>query len=114
MNTPKLPRRAPVLGRNVRGKKTRNPGWEAGNHWVTCDRCGCAIRAKDAKKEWTGLWVCPDDWEPRHPQDFVRGRYDEIAAQEPVRPESPDIFVDRGPREEEENEIPAGTFDNSL
>jgi len=25
------------------------------------------------KKEWTGLWVCKACWEPRHPQDSVKG-----------------------------------------
>ena len=79
--------------RNVRGKKTRSPGWKAGNHWVFCDRCSSAIRAKDAKKTWDNLIVCPDDWEPRHPQDFVRGRRDDIRAKEPVRSEPADRFV---------------------
>ncbi len=39
--------------------------------------------------------VCPDDWEPRHPQDFVRGRRDDIRAKEPVRSEPADRFVDQ-------------------
>ena len=81
--------------RNVRGKKTRSPGWKAGNHWVYCDRCSSAIRAKDAKKTWDNLIVCPDDWEPRHPQDFVRGRRDDIRAKEPVRSEPEDRFIDQ-------------------
>ena len=80
---------------NVRGKKTRNPGWEAGNHWVYCDRCSSAVRAKDAKKTWDNLIVCPDDWEPRHPQDFVRGRADDMAAKEPGRSEPVDRFIDQ-------------------
>ena len=79
--------------RNARGKKTRSPGWKAGNHWVFCDRCSSAIRAKDAKKTWDNLIVCPDDWEPRHPQDFVRGRKDDMRAKEPVRSEPADRFV---------------------
>ena len=81
--------------RNVRGKKTRSPGWEASNHWVYCDRCACAVRAKDAKKTWDNLIVCPDDWEPRHPQDFVRGRSDDMAAKDPVRSEPADRFIDQ-------------------
>jgi hypothetical protein len=40
--------------------------------------------------------VCPDDWEPRQPQDFVRGRHDKIAADEPRRPDR-DIFIDDCP-----------------
>lgn len=78
---------------NARGKKTRNPGWRAGDHWVQCDRCASAIRSSDAMVTWDNLIVCPDDWEIRHPQDFVRGRADDIAAKEPRRSESGDIFV---------------------
>lgn len=104
-----------MSNRNVRGKHTRNPGWESGNHWVECDRCGCDIRVEDAIQEWTGLWVCPDDWEERHPQDFVRGRADDMAAHEPVRPESTPTFVEREPLlDTGENTIPSGTFDNSV
>jgi len=82
--------------RNVRGKKTRNPGFEAGNHWVQCDRCAAAIRAEDALETWDNLIVCPDDWEIRHPQDFVRGRYDDIRAKGLVRSEAADVFAIAG------------------
>lgn len=27
-------------------------------------------------RTWDGLYVCREDWETRHPQDFVRGRLD--------------------------------------
>ena len=75
------------------GKKIRNPGWESGNHWVECDMCGFIIRAEDAKVTWDNLVVCPEDYEPRHPQDFVRAQEEDQAADEPVRPESEDTFV---------------------
>lgn len=113
----KIPKEDSSPARNVRGKKTRNPGYEPGNHWIACERCGHVIRSEDAKKEWTGLWVCPDDWEIRHPQDFVRGRYDDIAAKEPNRPEPPDRFAqdkDVELPDTPEYETPEGTFDNSL
>lgn len=83
--------------RNVRGKKTRNPGYEPGNHWVQCDRCSASIRAEDAMITWDNLVVCPDDWEIRHPQDFVRGRYDDIVAKEPRRSEGPDLDINGNP-----------------
>jgi len=43
-----------------------------------CDRCGIKYKSGQMKKEWTGLMVChgpgtADCWEPRHPQDRVRG-----------------------------------------
>ena len=36
-------------------------------------RCGFNHRNTDLKLEWTGLRVCRECWEPRHPQDFVQG-----------------------------------------
>ncbi len=71
--------------RNVRNRKTRSPGYDAGNHWLTCDVCGCHVRSAQAKKTWQGYVVCPDDWEPRHPQDFVRAKQDKIAPEGYVR-----------------------------
>ena len=91
--TTKIPHNEITFKRNVRGKKTKNPGWKAGNHWVNCDRCNAHIRAKDAMITWDNYVVCPDDWEVRHPQDFVRGRQDKITPDEPIRPENEDVFV---------------------
>lgn len=33
--------------------------------------------ASETRKEWNGLRVHKDYWEPRHPQEFVRGRRDD-------------------------------------
>jgi len=88
--------RAPIPSlpsRNVRNKKTRNPGFIGGNHWVSCDRCGCDVREQDSRTTWEGFVVCLDDWEPRHPQDFVRAKLDRIAPEGHVRPEPADTFV---------------------
>lgn len=76
-----------VSRRNARGKLTRNPGYEPNNHWNLCDVCGCAIRAKETRKTWDGLVVCPDDWDYRHPQDFVRGRKDDTSPVGLIRPD---------------------------
>jgi hypothetical protein len=43
-------------------------------------------------KRWDGLMVCPDDWEIRQPQDFVRGVADTIVPPW-VRPEQEDTFI---------------------
>ena len=65
-----------------------------GNHWLICDVCGCAVRQKDAKLTWQGYAVCPDDWESRHPQDFVRSKNDRIAAEGLIRSDGAgDIFI---------------------
>ena len=73
--------------------KSRNPGFQPGNMWLICDRCGFAYRRSVMKKEWTGLIVCEKDWEPRHPQDFARGIPDEIAPEGPSRPEPVEVFL---------------------
>lgn len=70
----------------------RNPGWINGDHWVVCDVCGWEYRQSIMKKRWDGLVVCPDDWEIRHPQDFVRGVPDDSSAKGFVRPPPEDTF----------------------
>lgn len=48
---------------------------------VICDRCGWKYKSSQLRREWTGYRVCSGGgtnncWEPRHPQDYVRGRVD--------------------------------------
>jgi hypothetical protein len=74
-------RRAPT------GEHTRNPGWEAGQYWVECQRCGLDYKAKHIKREWTGAIVCFNCWEPRHPQEYVRGRKERLAVRGPQNPQ---------------------------
>lgn len=45
---------------------------------VTCDVCSKKIKAHEAKQRWDGFIVCPDDFENRHPQDFVKAQTDKI------------------------------------
>jgi len=33
--------------------------------WGICDRCGFKYRLNKLRKEWTGLLVCPADWDPK-------------------------------------------------
>jgi hypothetical protein len=47
-----------------------------GDYNIICDRCGFKIKRSEALKTWDNLLVCKKDWEPRHPQDFVRGKAD--------------------------------------
>lgn len=61
-------------------------GWN-----VICDSCGKKIKASDAKQRWDGLVVCPEDFEMRQPQDFVKARSDKITV--PFsRPRPTDVF----------------------
>ena len=45
----------------------------AGLFNIYCMSCGRKYKSNEIRKRWDGLLVCDEDWEPRHPQDFVRG-----------------------------------------
>ena len=65
-----------------------------------CDRCGWAFKSASLRREWTGLMVCSGPGtnqchEPRHPQDFVRGRMDKQAPPW-TAPEADDVFISDG------------------
>ena len=57
-----------------------------------CDRSGFKVKASETVMEWTGLIVRKEDFEPRHPQDFVRGKADNQAVPH-ARPEADDTFL---------------------
>lgn len=44
-----------------------------------CDRCGFDYLNTELRKEWTGLRVCNKCWDPRHPQEYLRGKADRQA-----------------------------------
>jgi len=60
---------------------------------VTCDVCAKKIKSSQAKKRWDGLIVCPEDFEPRHEQDFVKPRQDKITVPF-VRPKETPAFLE--------------------
>ena len=62
-------------------------GWN-----VICDSCGKKIKASEAKQRWDGLIVCPNDFEMRQPQDFVKARADKITVPF-TRPRPTDDFI---------------------
>jgi hypothetical protein len=66
--------------------------YRPGDYFVICDRCGFKHYASETKKTWDGLRVCLKDWEPRHPQDLVRGKVDKQTVKDP-RPEPEDVFL---------------------
>lgn len=61
---------------------------------AVCDRCGFEFNLSRLRKEWTGLMVCPDDFDRRHPQDFVRAVPDRQGVRPNMRPEPADVFLD--------------------
>ena len=78
--------------------------YKHGDWNVIDDRSGRKRKASQMLKEWTGRYVHRKDWEPRHPQDFVRGVLDK--QNPPVRlvtGEQADSFV--GPNEVTEDNL---------
>lgn len=50
-----------------------------GNWNSLCDRCGRKFKASELMKDWQGLMVCKEDYELRHPSDFLRTQREKIA-----------------------------------
>jgi hypothetical protein len=65
-----------------------------GEYNAACAECGRKFKASQLKRHWKGYYVCPDHWEPRHPQDFVRAP----PAEQPVPWSQPqlDTYVENG------------------
>lgn len=63
----------------------------AGSHNFICDICGFEYKADKKRKTWDGKIVCIYDWEPRHPQDFVRSKYDKQSVED-SRPRATETF----------------------
>jgi hypothetical protein len=70
----------------------RPKGYTPGDYLATCYRCGFVRLASLMRKHWQGYWVCPDHWEERHPQDFVRGVPDEQTVPW-AQPPPEDVFI---------------------
>jgi len=47
--------------------------FEGGQWNAVCFRCGFKFKSSELRRTWQGFWACDTCWEPRHPQDFVRG-----------------------------------------
>lgn len=59
------------------------------------DRTGFTVYAENTRKEWTGNIVRTQSWEPRQPQDFVRGVADPQTVPDPRARQAPE-FVSVG------------------
>lgn len=66
--------------------------YQKGDWKAICDSCGREFKASRLKQRWDGLMVCPQDYEVRHPQDFVRGVPDSQIVPW-VRDEASDTFT---------------------
>lgn len=65
--------------------------YRSGDWWVLCDVCSKKTKASKIKQRWDGLLVCPEDYEHRHPQDYIKVRQDKITVPF-MRPRSTDVF----------------------
>ena len=66
--------------------------YDRGDAAGICDQCGRKFKISQLQQRWDGLRVCSKDWEPRQPQDFVRGVADyQVPAF--TRPEQEDTFI---------------------
>lgn len=66
--------------------------YKAGLHLFVCDVCGFELTSDKKRKRWDNLIVCPDDWEPDHPQKYIRVQPDGQPVSDP-RPEPEDDFT---------------------
>jgi len=67
--------------------------FELGDWNALCYECGRKRKASTMKRHWQGYWVCPQHWEPRQPQDFVRSVPDVITPPWTQPPPQEDQFT---------------------
>ena len=65
---------------------------DLGNWNAICDSCGRKYKASMLRKRWDGLMVCEQDYETRHPSDFLRVQRERIAVPW-ARPVPTDTFI---------------------
>lgn len=69
-----------------------SPRYDRGNWKCYCDACGRLVKASELRQRWDGFMVDDRCWEPRQPQDFVRGVAD-IQTPPFTRPEPSNTFL---------------------
>lgn len=74
------------------GLRTGNGHYIKGGAWGCCDRCGFTYRLADLKTEWTGLRVCPDDYDPRPSDMSPPNIYPEGVPLPGARPDPGDVL----------------------
>ncbi len=77
--------------------KGRADYWAPGDYNALCAECGRKRKASTLIQlppgvPGSGLWVCREHWNPRHPQDYVKGVKD-IQTPPWAQPASDPVFV---------------------
>ena len=63
-----------------------------GDYNAICDVCGRKFKFSRLRQKWDNTWACEQDWEPRQPQDYLRGIPDNMSV--PLsRPDPPSLFI---------------------
>jgi hypothetical protein len=64
-----------------------------GDYNAICDVCGRKFKFSRLRQKWDNTWACEQDWEPRQPQDYLKGIKDNMSV--PLsRPDPPASYVD--------------------
>jgi hypothetical protein len=75
--------------------------YRPGGSYGTCQRCGFKYRLNELRMEWSGLRVCPDDWDPRPDTLSPPVVFPEGLARPDASPEFPDVFIQNQVRPED-------------
>ena len=67
-------------------KKNSRDVYMSGDHNLICHVCGMKIKASEARLRWDGVYTCPRDWEPRHPQEATPPVFRDPRALKVTRP----------------------------
>ncbi len=68
--------------------------FKKGDPKACCMRCGSIWNISRIRKQWNGLRVCPECFEHRNAQDFVKGVRDPQQIRGGAVPPAADIFVE--------------------
>ncbi|MDE3022989.1 MAG: hypothetical protein KGI54_14215 [Pseudomonadota bacterium] len=82
--------------------------YKSGKWNFVCDVCGFRFKSDEGMRRWDGAMVCKDDWELRHPMDFLKGRKEKISVPW-VRNEPADQFATIGEGQRVLNGSPLNT-----
>ena len=49
-----------------------------------CPKCGNVVKYKVLTKDWRGVWLCPDCWDPKDPQETPVSAMDAVVLHHPA------------------------------
>lgn len=86
--------------------------YTVGEWYACCQVCGKKLLSSKIEKRWDGLYTCKEDWEPRHPLDFVRSVRETSNKLPFVAPRPAEVDVSPTYLADPNNVKPTGTFGN--